>query len=74
MNSKVSAAALNGYAEISEEIALSKGVTLTSSIGSEGKTASTIWKVFMYTMVLSGIILYFLVILREKKIKAKTNE
>ena len=74
LNSKVSAAALNGYAEISDEIALSKGVTLTSSIGSEGKTASTIWKVFMYTMVLSGIILYFLVILREKKIKAKTNE
>lgn len=74
LKSKVSAASLNGYAQIADEIAQKNQTTLSSSIGSEGKTASSIWKVFMYTLVLSGIALYFLVILREKKIKAKINE
>jgi hypothetical protein len=74
LNSKVSAASLNGYAQLADVLAENKNITLVSSIGSEGKTASTIWKVFMYTLVVGGIILYFLVILREKKIKAKSNE
>lgn len=74
VKSKVSAASLNGYAQIGDEIAQSRQITLASSIGSEGKTASTIWKVFMYTLVLSGIVLYFLVILRERNMKEKNNE
>ncbi|MDD2699300.1 MAG: hypothetical protein PHF17_10900 [Arcobacteraceae bacterium] len=74
LNSKVSAATLNGYAQIADSLAKNKNITLQSSIGSEGKIASTIWKVFMYTIVLIGIILYFVIILREKKIKKAYNE
>lgn len=73
LNSKVSAATLNGYAEIGDILAKNKGIELVSSIGSQGKVTSTIWKVFMYTLVLGGIILYFLVVLREKKIKERAN-
>ncbi|MBI3873452.1 MAG: hypothetical protein HY307_00250 [Arcobacter sp.] len=73
LNSKVSAATLNGYAEISDELAKNKGTTLVSSIGSEGKIASTIWKVFMYTIVVVGILLYILIIMKEKKIKGRSN-
>jgi hypothetical protein len=65
--SKVSASVFNGYAQIADSIAKSKDIKLVSSIGSEGKTASSIWKVFMYTMVLIGIISYFFIILKEKK-------
>lgn len=69
LNSKVSAATLNGYAQIADSLATEKNIILESSIGSEGKTASSIWRVFMYTLVVSGIILYFIIIMREKKIK-----
>jgi len=76
LNSKVSAATLNGYAEIGDVLAKNKGIELISSIGSQGKVVSSVWKVFMYTLVLSGIVLYFLIVLRERKIKARstTNE
>jgi len=67
--SKVSASTFNGYAQIGDSIAQSKNIKLISSIGSEGKTAGTIWKVFMYTMVLIGIVSYFFIILKEKKYK-----
>ena len=67
LNSKVSAAVLNGYAEIADRIAESKGITLESSIGSSGTQASTIWKVFMYTMVIGGLILYTIAVMRSKK-------
>jgi len=66
---KTSAAVLNGYAQMGDSIAKSKGIKLDSSIGSEGKTAGTIWKVFMYTIVVVGLFLYVLIILREKKYK-----
>ena len=69
LKSKVSAAAFNGYAQIADSLALDKDIKLVSSIGSEGKTAGTIWKMFMYTMVLIGIISYFFIILKEKKYK-----
>jgi hypothetical protein len=67
--SKVSAASLNGYAQIADLLAQDKNIELTSSIGSSGKTASTIWRMFMYTIVLSGIILYFIIIMKERKLK-----
>ncbi len=66
---KTSAASLNGFAQIADSIAQSKNIKLESSIGSEGKTAGTIWRVFMYTLVAAGILLYALIILREKKFK-----
>jgi len=74
LNSKLSAASLNGYAQIADLLAQNKGIKLDSSIGSEGKTASSIWKVFMYTLVVLGIVLYFIIILREKKIKKEYEE
>lgn len=64
---KVSAAILNGYGELCDEIAESKGITLESSMGSGGTTFSAIWKVFMYTLVLVGILLYTYIVMKEKK-------
>ncbi|WP_428026298.1 hypothetical protein [Arcobacter sp.] len=65
---KVSAAVLNGYDEIADQIAKANGVEkLETGIPDSGKTAGTIWKVFMYTIVLGGIILYTFAVLRTKK-------
>jgi len=72
LKSKVSAASLNGYAQMADLIAANKNIALVSSIGSAGKTISSIWKVFMYTMFFIGIIAYTFVIMREKK--AKKND
>ena len=59
---------LNGYDEIADQIAHANGVEkLESGIPDSGKTAGTIWKVFMYTLVLGGIILYTIAVLRSKK-------
>jgi len=69
LKSKVSAASLNGYAQIADSLAKHNNIELVSSIGSSGKVASTIWKMVMYTVVLFGIIAYFIIILRERKIK-----
>jgi hypothetical protein len=66
---KASAATLNGYAQIADSIAAYKNIKLKSSIGNEGKVTGTIWKVFMYTMVVTGIVLYIVIIMREKKYK-----
>jgi len=66
---KVSAATLNGYAAIADTIADSKNIKLESSIGSQGKIASTIWRVMMYTLVVIGLLVYTFVVLREKKRK-----
>ena len=64
---KTSAASLNGFAQIADSIAESKQIKLESSIGSEGKTAGTIWKVFMYTLVLIGIGTYTIIIMKQRK-------
>jgi len=72
--SKTSAACLNGYAQISDVLADHKNIELKSSIGSEGKTAGTIWKMFMYTLVFAGIILYTIIIMREKKYKKMAKD
>ena len=71
---KTSAATLNGFAQIADSIAQSKNIKLKSSIGNEGKTTGTIWKVFMYTLVVTGIVLYIVIIMREKKYKNKTKD
>ncbi|XOB62644.1 hypothetical protein ACMC56_02275 [Campylobacterota bacterium DY0563] len=64
---KASAAILNGYAAIADNLAESKNVKLESSIGNSGKVAGTIWKVFMYTLVVVGILLYTFAVLKRKK-------
>jgi hypothetical protein len=66
---KTSAAALNGYAQIADSLAAQHNVILESSIGSEGKTASTLWRVFMYFIVVIGIVSYTVIVLKEKKMK-----
>jgi ABC-type antimicrobial peptide transport system permease subunit len=66
---KTSASILNGYAQMADSIADSQNIKLDSSIGSEGKTASSIWKVFMYTLVVIGLLSYIVIIMREKKYK-----
>ena len=67
--SKASAATLNGYAAIADALADNKNIELESSIGSEGKIAGTIWRVFMYTLVVIGLLSYTFVVLREKRKK-----
>lgn len=71
---KTSAAILNGYAQMADSLAESKGLTLESSIGSGTKTFSTIWKMLMYTIVLAGIILYAIIVMKEKKYKKRAQE
>jgi hypothetical protein len=71
---KTSAASLNGFAQIADSIAESKNIKLKSSIGNEGKVASSIWKVFMYSLVVTGIVLYIIIIMREKKYKNLGNK
>lgn len=66
---KVSAATLNGYAAIADTIADDKDIKLETSIGSQGKIASTIWRVMMYTLVVIGLLVYTFVVLREKRRK-----
>lgn len=66
---KTSAASLNGYAQMADMLAESQGLKLESSIGSGNKTFSTIWKMLMYTLVLGGIIIYAIIIMKEKKYK-----
>lgn len=65
--SKTSAAMLNGYAQIGDVLAENKGIKLDSSLGSGGKTAGTIWKVFMYFLVIGGLLLYTYAVLKSKK-------
>jgi len=66
---KVSAASLNGYAAMADIIAQEQNIELESSIGSQGKIASTIWRVMMYTLVVIGLLVYTFVMLREKRRK-----
>lgn len=71
---KTSAAVLNGYAQVADSIANDKDIKLNSSMGSGNKTFSTIWKMFMYTLVLGGIIIYAIIVMREKKFRKKEQK
>lgn len=64
---KTSAATLNGIAQIADSLAQQQGIELRSSIGSSGKTASSIWKVFMYSLVVFGIVAYAVIVMRQRK-------
>lgn len=65
--SKVSAALLNGYAAIADKLANSKNIELESNIGNQGKIASTIWRVFIYFILLTALLAYIYAILRKRK-------
>lgn len=64
---KVSAAMLNGFAAVSDTIAESRDIKLDSSIGSQGIVSSTIWRVFMYTLIVGGLLLYIYAMLKRRK-------
>jgi len=64
---KVSASMLNGYAAIADTIAENKNIELESSIGSQGKVSSTIWRVLMYFMIVTGLLAYTYAVLKNKK-------
>ena len=64
---KVSAATLNGYAAIADILAESQNVKLESSIGSGGKVSSTIWRVVMYSLIVSGLLAYTYAVLKRRK-------
>lgn len=65
--SKVSAATLNGYAAIGDMLAESKNIELETSIGNAGKVSSTIWRVFMYTLIVIGLFAYTYATLKRRK-------
>lgn len=64
---KMSAALLNGYAAITDSVADNKGVKLESSIGSEGTMFSAIWRVIMYFIIVTGLLVYTYAVLRARK-------
>jgi len=66
----VSAALLNGYADVVEQIAQSRKITLESSIGSSNKTTISIVKLLVYGFV--GV-LVILMIIRRIKERAKSK-
>ncbi|HKM19557.1 MAG TPA: hypothetical protein VJY14_05785 [Aliarcobacter sp.] len=65
--SKISASVLNGYAAIADKLADSKNIELESNIGNQGRIASTIWRVFIYFVLLSALLAYIYSILRKRK-------
>ena len=71
---KASAATLNGFAQMADTLAANQNIKLKSSIGNEGKITGTVWRVFMYTLVVIGIVSYIFIIMREKKFKNMTKE
>ncbi len=55
---KYSGSMFNGYADIAEQIADSKGVVLENAVGNANKTSILIVKVIFYGFVIYGLILY----------------
>lgn len=64
---KVSAAMLNGYAAVADIVADSKNIELESSIGNQGKVSSTIWRVLMYFLIVTGLFAYTYAVLKKRK-------
>ncbi len=64
---KVSAAMLNGYSAIADAVSEDKNIKLESNIGNQGKVSSTIWRVFMYFLIVSGLLVYTYAVLKKRK-------
>ena len=65
--SKIRSAALNGYSRVADSLANSKNIVLEKNIGNEGKVSSTIWRVFVYFLVISGLLAYTYAVLKKRK-------
>ncbi len=55
---KYSGSMFNGYADIAEQIAASKGVELENAVGSANQTSILIVKIIFYGIILIGIYMY----------------
>jgi len=64
---KISAATLNGYSAIADSLSKAKNIELETNIGNEGKVSSTIWRVFIYFLVIGGLLAYTYAVLRKRK-------
>jgi len=67
IESKLSAGLLNGYSAVVETVAKNRGVEVTSIINGSGRTFAIIWKVFMYLIVIGGLLAYFYALWKEKR-------
>ena len=68
---KYSGSMFNGYADIAEQIAASKGVVLENAVGSANQISLLIVKVLFYGIVVYGIFLY---IKRKLYLRKQKNE
>lgn len=68
---KYSGSMYNGYVDIAEQIASSKGVELQNAAGNANKTSILVVKLLFYGMILYGIILY---IRRKLYLRRQKNE
>ena len=64
---KMSAGLLNGYSAVVESLANAKGVKVDSIITGGGRTFALIWKIFMYIIVLGGLLTYFYALWKDKR-------
>ena len=65
---KVSASMLNGYSAVVDSLSDAKEIVIESNaqIGNQGKISSTIWRVFMYTIIVVGLLAYTYAVLRKR--------
>ncbi|MBE0514045.1 3-dehydroquinate dehydratase [Sulfurimonas sp.] len=68
---KYSGSMFNGYADIAEQIAKSKGIVLENAVGSANQTSIFLVKVLFYGFIFYGIFLY---IKRKLYIRRQKNE
>ena len=68
---KYSGAMFNGYADISEQIALSKGIVLENAVGNSNQTSILFLKIIFYGFVIYALILY---VKRKLYLRRQKNE
>lgn len=68
---KYSGSMFNGYADIAEQVAASKGVVLENAVGSANQTSILLVKVLFYGFIVYGIFLY---IKRKLYLRREKNE
>ena len=68
---KYSGSMFNGYADIAEQVALSKGVVLENAVGNANQNSIMVVKVLFYSFIIYGIFMY---IKRKLYIKRQKNE
>ena len=71
MKGKYSGSMFNGYADIAEQIAISKGVTLENAVGNSNKNTIFIVKIIFYGFIFYGIFMY---IKRKLYLRRQKNE